>query len=156
MVSLTVLVSVTKIDTFLPKDLNKLIFKFQLLQSFIHVSFMRCNKKTRKYLIFCESFILQKYPWNKSKLSCKTRLLTIYHILSVQTLNLAKLSLSHSAVRKTVFSFSRSSEEMVFPKKIALEYDLSCIIRKNDISFPENMILFFGRKMKDTRGKKEK
>ena len=28
-------------------------------------------------------------------------------------------------------------------KKIALEYDLSCIIRKDDISFSWNMILFF-------------
>ena len=34
-------------------------------------------------------------------------------------------------------------------KKIAPEYDLSCISGKDDIFFPENMILFFRRKMKD-------
>ena len=39
---------------------------------------------------------------------------------------------------------------MVFPKKIALEYDLSsCIIWKDDIFLRENMILFFRRKIKD-------
>ena len=31
--------------------------------------------------------------------------------------------------------FFKFSEKMVFPKKIALEYDLSCIIWKDDISF---------------------
>ena len=34
-------------------------------------------------------------------------------------------------------------------KKIALEYDLPCIIRKDAIFFPKNMILFFKQKMKD-------
>ena len=36
---------------------------------------------------------------------------------------------------KTTFSFSKYSENMVFPKKIALE-KISCIVRKGDISFP--------------------
>ena len=39
-------------------------------------------------------------------------------------------------------------------KKIALEYDLSCIIRKIDISFSENMILSFRQKMKDDLSQK--
>ena len=39
-------------------------------------------------------------------------------------------------------------------KKNALEYDISCIIWKDDILFPENMILFFGRKMKDDPSQK--
>ena len=34
-------------------------------------------------------------------------------------------------------------------KEIALKYDLSCIIRKDDIIFPDNMILFFRHKRKD-------
>ena len=38
---------------------------------------------------------------------------------------------------------------MNFQKKIAVEYDLSCIIGKDDILFPENMILHVRRKMKD-------
>ena len=38
---------------------------------------------------------------------------------------------------------------MNFQKKIAVEYDLSCIIGKDDILFPENMILHIRRKMKD-------
>ena len=37
--------------------------------------------------------------------------------------------------RKTIFPFSKCSEKMVFPKKNALECDLSCIIRKNDTPF---------------------
>ena len=41
----------------------------------------------------------------------------------------------HTA-RKTIFSFSKCSEKMVFQKKIALEYDLSRIVKKDDISFP--------------------
>ena len=38
-----------------------------------------------------------------------------------------------------------------FSKKIALEYDFSCIfpVKKLIFPFPENMILFFRRKMKD-------
>ena len=36
---------------------------------------------------------------------------------------------------KTMFSFSKCSKKMVLPKKIPLEYDLSCIIRKYDICF---------------------
>ena len=34
-------------------------------------------------------------------------------------------------------------------KIIAPEYDLPCIIGKDDVFFPENMILFFRQKMKD-------
>ena len=45
---------------------------------------------------------------------------------------------------------------MVFPKKIALEYDLSCIIRKDDISFSINMIVPIRRKMKDDLCRKKK
>ena len=45
--------------------------------------------------------------------------------------------------------FLKYSEKMVFPKNISLEYDLSCcVIWKDDIFFPENMILFIRRKMK--------
>ena len=45
---------------------------------------------------------------------------------------------------------------MVFPKKIALEYDLSYIIGKDDISFPENMILPVRQKIKDDFSQKKK
>ena len=34
-------------------------------------------------------------------------------------------------------------------KKIELEYDLSCVIGKDGIFFPENMILFLGRKVRE-------
>ena len=40
-----------------------------------------------------------------------------------------------NTVRKTIFSYSKCSEKMIFPKKAALVYDLSCIIRKDDITF---------------------
>ena len=39
------------------------------------------------------------------------------------------------AAQKTIFSFSKCSEKMIFPKKIAVEYDFCYIIRKDDISF---------------------
>ena len=40
-----------------------------------------------------------------------------------------------NTARKTIFSFSKCSEKIVFLKEIALEYNLSCIVRKDDISF---------------------
>ena len=39
-------------------------------------------------------------------------------------------------------------------KKIALEYDLSCIIEKNGLSISENMILPLGQIMKDDLSQK--
>ena len=42
---------------------------------------------------------------------------------------------SQDTARKTIFSFSRRPEKIVFPKKMTQEYDLSCIIGKDDISF---------------------
>ena len=38
--------------------------------------------------------------------------------------------------RKTIFSISKCSEKMVFQKKVALEYDLSRIVKKDDNSVP--------------------
>ena len=46
------------------------------------------------------------------------------------------------------YFFPKCSKKIVFPKKIALDSDPSCIFRKDSISFPENMILFFRQKMK--------
>ena len=38
--------------------------------------------------------------------------------------------------------FFKLSEKMVFPKRAAPAHDLSCIIWKDGIFFPENMIFF--------------
>ena len=57
-------------------------------------------------------------------------------------------------VRKTIFYFSKYSKTIVFSKNIALEYDLSCIIRREGFFSPENMILFFRQKMKDRLSQK--
>ena len=38
--------------------------------------------------------------------------------------------------------FFKCAEKMVFPKQIALEYDLSCIIWKDVIFLPKSMIFF--------------
>ena len=51
--------------------------------------------------------------------------------------DLAKTEFDLLTLDEKTFSFSKYSEKMIFPKKIALEYDFSCIIRKNDISFPQ-------------------
>ena len=53
-----------------------------------------------------------------------------------------------------LFFFLQISEKIVFFQKIALEYDLYCIIRKDGVFFPENMIFFFRRKMKDDLSQK--
>ena len=47
------------------------------------------------------------------------------------------------------YIFFKCPEKMVFPKKIALEYDISCIIWKYGIFFQKAWYFFFGRKMKD-------
>ena len=52
-----------------------------------------------------------------------------------------KDDLSQKNTWKHHFFFKRL-EKMVFPKKIALEYDLSCTIWKDGMFFPENMIFF--------------
>ena len=44
--------------------------------------------------------------------------------------------------------FCKCFRKMVFPKNIELEYNIPCIINKDDIFYPENMILVFRRKMK--------
>ena len=41
----------------------------------------------------------------------------------------------------------KCSEKMVFPKKIAQEYDIFCIIRKDDIYFPRKYDLREGKWM---------
>ena len=43
--------------------------------------------------------------------------------------------------------FFKCPEKMFFPENIALEYDLSCIIWKDDIFFKNLWYFFFGRKM---------
>ena len=60
---------------------------------------------------------------------------------------------SYRSARKTIFSFSKRFENMVFPKKIALEY-ISCIIRKDDISFSRKYDLILRHKTKDDLSQK--
>ena len=57
--------------------------------------------------------------------------------------------------RKTIFSLSKCSEKIIFPKNFALEYNLSCIVRKDDISFPKKYNIFFRQKMKDDLSQKK-
>ena len=45
--------------------------------------------------------------------------------------------------------FFKCSENIVFPKKIAPEYDLSCTTRKNGISISRKYDIFSRRKVKD-------
>ena len=45
-------------------------------------------------------------------------------------------NLIDDTARRTIFSFSKCFEKIITPKNVALEYDISCIIRKNDISSP--------------------
>ena len=45
--------------------------------------------------------------------------------------------------------FFKLSEKMVFSKRVAPGHDLSCIIWKDGIFFPENIIFFFGQEVSD-------
>ena len=54
-----------------------------------------------------------------------------------------------NTARKTIFSFSTSPEKVVFPKKIALEYDLCRIIGKDHVSLSRKYDLNPRWKMKD-------
>ena len=51
--------------------------------------------------------------------------------------------------RKTIFSFSRRPEKMVFPKKSRWNMTSLVLLGKMMFLFPENMILHLRRKMKD-------
>ena len=50
---------------------------------------------------------------------------------------------------KTIFSFSRRPEKMVFPKKLCWNMIFLVLSGKMIFLFPENMILHVRRKMKD-------
>ena len=57
--------------------------------------------------------------------------------------------------RKTIFSFSKCSEKMIFPKKLHWNMIFLVSSGKMIFLFPENMILFFRRKMKDDLSQKK-
>ena len=56
--------------------------------------------------------------------------------------------------RKTIFSFSRQPEKMVFPKKSCWNMIFLVLSGKIMFPFPENMILHLRRKMKDDLSQK--
>ena len=59
------------------------------------------------------------------------------------------VTLCHSMyVQKTIFSFSKCSEKIVFPKKLHRNMILLILTGKMMFLFPENMISFFRQKMK--------
>ena len=54
-----------------------------------------------------------------------------------------KVQNTTETAQKNIFSFSKYCEKMAFSKKIALEYDLSCIINKDYISLPRKYDLIY-------------
>ena len=62
---------------------------------------------------------------------------------------------SFITARKTIFSFSKCSEKMIFPKKLHWNMIFLVSSGKMIFLFPENMILFFRRKMKDDLSQKK-
>ena len=64
------------------------------------------------------------------------------------------MSLTSHIGRKTKFSFSKCFEKMVFPKKS--HWNMTFLVSSGEMIFlfPENMILFFRRKMTDSFSKK--
>ena len=56
--------------------------------------------------------------------------------ISIEEILVQPISLDpHTTLHGKPYFFPRRPEQMVFPKENALEYDLSCIIGKDDISF---------------------
>ena len=56
--------------------------------------------------------------------------------------------------RKTIFPFSKCSEKMVFPKQMHWNVIFLALSGKMILLFPENLIIFFRRKMKDNHSQK--
>ena len=72
------------------------------------------------------------------------------YILSFQISQLV----SPNTARKTIFSFSRRPEKMVFPKKLRWNMIFLVLSGKMIFLFPENMILYVRRKMTDDLSQK--
>ena len=64
------------------------------------------------------------------------------------------LFINITTARKTIFSFSKCSEKMVFPKKLCWNMIPLVLSGKMIFLFPENIILFFKPKMKDDLSQK--
>ena len=60
----------------------------------------------------------------------------------------------NNTARKTISSFSRRPEKMVFPKKLRWNMIFLVLSRKMIFLFPENMILHLRGKMKDDLSQK--
>ena len=59
-----------------------------------------------------------------------------------------------STARETIFSFSKCSEKIIFPKKSHQNMIFLVSSGKMIFLFPKNMVLFFRRKMKDNLSQK--
>ena len=64
------------------------------------------------------------------------------------------LFINITTAQKTIFSFSKCSEKMVFPKKLHWNMIFLVLSGKMIFLFPQNIILFFRRKMKDDLSQK--
>ena len=77
--------------------------------------------------------------------------------VAVARLGLAMFGRSRNdTARKTIFSFSKFSEKMIFPKILHWNMIFLVLSGKMIFLFPENMILFFRQKMKDDLSQKNK
>ena len=100
-----------------------------LLQNFWEQQFRRTSER-------CS--VIKRNRWN---------VIINFHVFMRKMYYKYAQSNSYRTARKTIFSFSKRFENMVFPKKIALEY-ISCIIRKDDISFSRKYDLILDTKWK--------
>ena len=83
---------------------------------------------------------------NQTKLAIST----IFNV----AMSVEKWLLTCYTAQKTIFSFSRRSEKMVFPKKLRWNMIFLVLSGKMIFLFPENMILHLRRKMKDDLSQK--
>ena len=87
---------------------------------------------------------------------CVKKVKNVFSFLSRMSnfMNLKERRLLNNDARKTMFSFSKCFENMVFPKKSHWNMIFLVLSGKMIFLFPENMILFFRHKMKDDLSQK--
>ena len=85
----------------------------------------------------------------------KTQILFILltQIYKIRPQRQSVMPLNYTA-RKTIFSYSRRPEKMVFPKKSRWNMNFLVLLGKMTFVFPKNMTLHRGRKMKDDLSQK--
>ena len=100
------------------------------------------NSKCSERLILCCGWVVFIFPWHSLVLWVKGLKMLVWKTLLVKS-----TLFGMHCTENHIFFFQTSWKDGI-SKKIALEYDLYCIIGKDHVSFPKNMILHLDGKWK--------